>query len=133
MKPRLLIPVLMLTALQWGCLVQVTSVDDPSAAFAEALDEAKRLNGRSGPPHHLQILAFDEGDQKLVRLRLPIWLLHHLDEDDLDLDVHRDDDGEKLKRHVRKHLRPSEIEKAELGVVVEIEERSGDRVLIWLS
>ena len=133
MKSPLIVPALLLAALQWGCLVQVKSVDDPAAAFADALAEAGRLNGRSGPPHHLQILAFDDADRKLVRLRLPIWLLEGLDEDDLDLDVHWDDDGEKLKRHVRKHLRLSEIEKAGLGVVVEIEERSGDRVLIWLS
>jgi hypothetical protein len=111
----------------------VKSVDDPAAAFADALAEARQLNGRSGPPQHLQILAFDDADRKLVRLRLPIWLLEDLDEDDLDLDVHWDDDGEKLKRHVRKHLRLSEIEKTGLGVIVEIEERSGDRVLIWLS
>ena len=133
MRSRLLVPALLLTALQWGCFIQVKSVDDPGAAFAGALAEARRLNGRSGPPQHLQILAFDDADRKLVRLRLPIWLLGDLDEDDLDLDVHWDDDGEKLKRYVRKHLRLSEIQKAELGVVVEIEERSGDRVLIWLS
>jgi hypothetical protein len=133
MKSPLLVPALLLAALQWGCLVQVKSVDDPGAAFADALAEARRLDGRSGPPQHLQILAFDDADRKLVRLRLPIWLLGDLDEDDLDLDVHWDDDGEMLKRHVRRHLRLSEIEKAGLGVVVEIEERSGDRVLIWLS
>ena len=133
MKLRLVIPAVLLAALHWGCLIQVKSSDDPGAAFADAFAEAKRLNGKKGPPAYLQILAFDAADEKLVRLRLPIWMVENLDDDDLDFDVQWKEDGEKLERHVRRHLRPSEIEKAELGVIVEIEERSGDRVLIWLS
>lgn len=134
MKPRLLVSAVVLAVLQTGCFVQVKPVDDPSSAFADARREARRLNGRAGPPRELQILAFDEGDHKLVRLRLPIWLVEEIDDDDdFEFDVQWDDDGEKLRHYVRKHLRPSEIAHAELGIIVEIEERSGDRVLIWLS
>jgi len=34
---------------------------------------------------------------------------------------------------VRPHLRLEDIEKAGLGILVEVEEDGGDQVLVWLS
>jgi hypothetical protein len=118
-----------------GCLVDVDHVSDPSAAFKEARQEAAKQQGRSGPAHSLNILAYDASDHELVRVRLPMWLVHKLDEDeaifeDWDLD---DDHTVRLEGVLEHHLSLEDLEDAGLGVLLEVEEDDGERVLIWLS
>jgi hypothetical protein len=113
-----------------GCLVEIRHVDDPAAAFGQARAEASRLQGRPGPAHRVNVLVFDEGDRKLVRVSLPLWLVRKIEKDgEFDLG----DEAGDLASGVRPRLRLEEIEKAGLGILVEVEEDGGDQVLVWLS
>jgi hypothetical protein len=118
-----------------GCLVHIDHVSDPTVAFKEARQEAAKQQGRSGPAHSLNILAYDASDHELVRIRLPMWLVRKIDEDeqilgDWDLD---DDHTLRLEGVIEDHLSLEDLEHAGLGVLLEVEEDDGERVLIWLS
>ena len=118
-----------------GCLVDVDHVSDPSVAFKEARQEAARLQGHSGPAHSLNILAYDPSDHELVRVRLPMWLVDKIDEEesilgDWDLD---EDHTVRLEGVIEGHLSLEDLQHAGLGVLLEVEEDDGERVLIWLS
>jgi hypothetical protein len=118
-----------------GCLVHIDHVSDPGAAFEEARQEAARQQGRSGPAHSLNILAFDPSDEELVRIRLPMWLVRKIDEDEpfleeWDLDH---DHTVRFEGMLGDHLSLEDLERAGLGVLLEVEEDDGERVLIWLS
>ena len=118
-----------------GCLVQVETVRDARPQFARARQEASQLQGRRGPAHELNVLVYDHHDQKLVRVSVPMWLVrkvakHANDGDSLDLDLGAAD--ERAERAVKRHVRFEDIEKAGLGVLVEVEEDDGEQVLVWL-
>jgi hypothetical protein len=81
----------------------------------------------------LNVLAYDPSDHELVRVSLPMWLVRKADRHgdwDLDLDNAR---GERTKRALKRHLRLQDIERAGLGVLVEVEEDDGEQVLVWLQ
>jgi hypothetical protein len=117
-----------------GCLVDVRRVSDPGPAFREAREEAARVQGKPGPARSLNVLVYEADERKLVRVSLPIWLVkkiqHEVDDDDFDWDD--DDVPARTGRRVRRHLRLEELEKAGLGLLVEVEEDDGARVLVWL-
>ena len=112
-----------------GCLVgvEVEKVSDPGPAFAEARRQAARVQGRPGPPEHLRILVFDRTDGELVRATVPFRVVERLGDEEIDLDL--GEEGERLRRR----LRASDLEKAPLGPLVEVEEEDGDQVLVWLE
>lgn len=117
-----------------GCLVQVETVRDAGPEFARARREASRLQGRSGPAHELNVLVFDPKEGKLVRVSLPMWLVRKVEKkanggDGFDIDF---DSDERAERAVRRHVRLEDIEKAGLGVLLEVEEDDGEQVLVWL-
>jgi hypothetical protein len=118
---------------QAGCLVRVTRVSDPGAAFERAREEALRFAGRSGPASELNVLAFDPSDRKMVRVSVPLWLVRaaegEIDWDDMDPDgEHR-----RWRRHKKVGgLRWKDIERSAPGILMEVLEDEGDRVLIWL-
>ena len=76
------------------------------------------------------MLVFDESDRKLVRVSLPLWLVRKIDKDgELDFG-----DEARISPKACDHAcRLEDIEKAGLGVLVEVEEDGGDQVLVWLS
>jgi len=116
-----------------GCLVNVERVADPGPAFAKARAQAERLSGQPGPAHELNVLVYDRDQRKLVRVSLPIWMVHELgghDGLDFDSDVVRDN---RAARRAARHLRLEDIERAGLGILAEVREEGGDRVLVWLS
>jgi hypothetical protein len=113
-----------------GCFVEVRRVEDPLPAFREARAEASRLQGRPGPAHRVNVLVFDESDRKLVRVNLPLWVVRRIDKDG---EIDFDDEAGDLAEGVRPRLRLEDIEKAGLGILVEVEEDGGDQVLVWLS
>jgi hypothetical protein len=119
-------------ALATACLVEVGKVADPGPAFAQARQDAARLQGRPGPPSSLHVLVWDRGEERLVRVNVPMWLVRKAAEHD-DMDVDLDDDSGDVAKHVRRHLRWKDVEKAGLGVLAEVEEEDGDQVLVWLS
>ena len=124
---RLLVA-LVATVLSAGCFVDIEEVSDPGPAFAEARAEAARVEGRPGPADRLEVLVYDRHDGQLVRVSLPMWAVEKMDDEEIDIDL--DDDA--VKR-VRSHLKLSELSKAPLGPLVEVEEEDGDQVLVWLK
>jgi len=136
-RPRHMAAVAFLTAgLTAGCLVEINHVADPRPAFEQARREAARFQGRPGPAHNVNVLVYDREDGQLVRVSVPMWLarkaartaMRDKDEQDFDLDV----DG-RAERKLRRHVRLEDLEKAGLGVLVEVEEEGGDLVLVWLK
>ena len=134
MRAKPLLAVLAAGALCAGCLVQIEHVLDPSAHFEAARREAARLQGRHGPAKELNVLVYDAGEQKLVRVSLPMWLARKIESRvDWDRDGERDyDDKRRVERTVRRHVNLREIEKAGLGLLVEVEDDGGEQVLVWL-
>ena len=115
-----------------GCLVQITHVSDPSAAFARAHIEAERDAAYHGRASQLNVLAWDPGDHEMVRVSVPLWLLHDVhhdvDWDDVDGDGHH---HEAWRRQMSR-LRWEDVERAGPGILLEVAEDRGDRVLVWL-
>jgi hypothetical protein len=132
---RAAVMVALLGAVETACLVQVTHTSDPSRAFERARDEAVRdATRRGGPVSHLNLLAWDPGERKMVRVSVPLWLLRgaerEIDWDDVDFEGGRRD-RERWRRRMGK-LRWEDIERAGPGILMEVTEDEGDRVLIWL-
>jgi hypothetical protein len=124
--------VVLAAGLATGCFVEISHVGDPSEAFREAKAEAERLQGRPGPAHHVNVLVWDRDERELVRVSAPLWLVRKVAHNG-DIDLGSDEDGdEHWKRAVRRHVNLDELAKAGLGVLVEVEEDAGDRVLVWL-
>lgn len=133
MRARL--PLLILAAVTGsGCLVQIEHVRDPRAHFAAARREAERLQGRRGPAKELNVLVYDSSDRKLVRVSIPMWLARRIEQKvDWDEEIDWDsDDRDRVARRVRRHVNLREIEKAGLGLLVEVDEDEGEQVLVWL-
>jgi len=117
-----------------GCLVQIETVRDPRPHFERARREAERVQGRPGPAHELNVLVWDADDRKLVRVQVPMWLARKVAGE---VDWHEDrrsdgDDEERVKRAMRRHVDLRTIEKAGLGILVEVDEDGGEQVLVWL-
>jgi hypothetical protein len=118
------------TLLGAGCFVglEVEEVSDPGPAFARARAEAARLEGRTGPAERLRVLVYDRDDGTLVRASVPMWVVERMDDEGIDVDL----DDEAAER-IRSHIKLSDIQKAPLGPLVEVEEEDGDQVLVWLE
>ncbi len=117
-------------ALAAGCLVDVSHVSDPGHVFAAARHQAEAARGSEGPPETLNILAFDPDDEELVRVRVPIEML--CDNGDLDVELDRKT-RERIRRHAGRDLRLGDLAEAGRGILVEVNDDDGERVLIWLS
>jgi hypothetical protein len=119
--------------LEGGCLVNVTHVADPTSAFTRARDEALRVSARHGRASHLNVLAWDPSDREMVRVSVPLWLVRtaerDIDWDEMEGDEH---DRERWRRRMGK-LRWEDIERAGPGILMEVTEDEGDRVLVWLK
>jgi hypothetical protein len=63
-----------------------------------------------------------------------MWLARRIEEKvDWDKEVDWDsDDRDRVARRVRRHVNLREIEKAGLGLLVEVDEDDGEQVLVWL-
>jgi hypothetical protein len=125
-----------------GCLIQVQidEVRDPGPAFKRARSEALRVQGRRGPAHELHALVYEKDEGRLVRVTLPMWVVRKI-EGKIDWDDddrrRRDHDarerGDRLEKRLRRHVTLEDIEKAGLGILVEVEEDDGAQVLVWLQ
>ena len=118
--------------LETGCLVRVTHVSEPGTAFGEARAEALRFAERAGPASELNVLAWDPRDGEMTRISVPLWLLRKADRsidwDDMDLDPQ----DERRRKKMSRRLRWEDIEKAAPGILLEVLEDEGERVLVWL-
>lgn len=120
--------------LETGCIVQITKVADPRPIFQQARLEAGRDAGKPGRAREVNVLVYEPDEGQLIRVSLPIWLVrkmeHHVDWDDIDVD---DEDAEHVKRVLKRRIRLEDIEKAGLGMLVEVDEEDGEQVLVWLK
>jgi len=118
---------------QAACVVQTTHVSDPGPIFDAARAEAERLNGRKGRPHEVNVLVWDPDERQIVRVSVPMWIARraasHIDQDNADTG---DDHGRDSVQNALRRVRLEDIEKAGLGVLVEVAEPDGDQVLVWL-
>jgi hypothetical protein len=122
----------LLGALEAGCLVHVTHVSDPGDAFVRAREEASRLTSRRGRATELNVLAWDPRDREMVRVSVPLWLVRKVDRHaDWDFDGGDERDRERWRRHMGR-MRWEDLERAGPGILVEVLEDEGDRVLVWL-
>lgn len=120
--------VLLLAAVGGGCIfdVAIEHVKDPGPAFRQARAQAARYQGRPHPARELNVLVYDHGDGKLVRASVPMWLVRKAARDrNHDFEI----EGERRRR---RHFDLRDIEKAGLGILVEVEEEDGAQVLVWL-
>jgi hypothetical protein len=77
------------------------------------------------------VLVFDRNEGQLVRASLPMWLVRQIDDGDgMDLDL--GEEGAEAAERVRSRLRLKDIEQAGRGILLEVEEESGDQVFVWL-
>lgn len=110
-----------------GCLVDVSEVADPAPAFREAHAQAARVEGHRGPARRLNVLAYEPDERELTRIRLPLSVARKAARDG------GPDGDTPAEARLRRRLRKADLDKAELGVLLEVEERDGERVLIWLD
>jgi hypothetical protein len=134
MRRSAILMVAVAALLETGCLVQITKVADPRPIFQEARLEAARHAGRPGKAREVHVLVYEPDEGQLIRVSLPMWVVrkmeHHVDWDDVDVDG---DDAEHVKRVLKRRIRLEDIEKAGLGMLVEVDEEDGEQVLVWLK
>ena len=124
-----------------GCLVNVTRVSNPDRYFDEARRAAAAVAGKEGPARELRVLVYEPDERKLVRVEVPLGLVRRLASDgefDWDFDFDEDDFCGRPSRgcnEARKRLRKfrgRDLDKLPLGVLVEVNEDDGERVLVYL-
>ena len=136
MKRAGILALIVAAASQAACLVQITRVKDAGPVFDQARRDAERYQGRRGPAHELNVLVFDPSEGELVRVSLPMWLVRSVERRvdwEKELAGQDGDHRDQVARHVRRHVRLEDLEKAGLGILAEVEEEDGEQVLIWLE
>ena len=135
MRRSAILMVAMAALLETGCIVQITKVADPRPMFQQARLEAGRYAGKPGRASEVNVLVYEPDEGQLIRVSLPLWLVRkmerHVDWDDIDIDD--DDDAEHVRRVLKRRIRLEDIEKAGLGMLVEVDEEDGEQVLVWLK
>lgn len=147
-----------------GCLVlvQTATVKNPAAAFGEAHQRVARLEGRRGKARTLNALVWKREDRQLVRVEVPLWLVRQVagrvDWNERPAEAAQDgarlepasaeepdevpsrgkggrkEFSEDVARSIQRHVRLGDLERAGLGVFVEVEDDDeGERILVWLS
>lgn len=120
-------------AFQAGCLVTVEHASNPAPAFEKARSEAQAVAGRPGPAHELNVLVFDPAESELVRVRVPMWMARTFArEGHVEAFGEGDPAEDRAARAVRRHVSLKDLERAGLGVLLEVAEDDGEQVLIWL-
>ena len=132
MRRSAILVVAVAALLETGCIVQITKVADPRPIFQQARLEAGRYAGKPGRAREVNVLVYEPDEGQLIRVSLPIWLVkkmeRHVDWDDIDVD-----DAEHVRRVLKRRIRLEDIEKAGLGMLVEVDEEDGEQVLVWLK
>jgi hypothetical protein len=132
MRRSAILMVAVAALLETGCIVQITKVADPRPIFQQARLEAGRYAGKPGRAREVNLLVYEPDERQLIRVSVPIWLVkkmeHHVDWDDIDVD-----DADHVRRVLKRRLRMEDIEKAGLGMLVEVDEEDGEQVLVWLK
>jgi hypothetical protein len=120
----------LLPLLLTGCLVEVKTVSDPGPELARARAEVSELASRPGPATSLHVVAWERDERKLVKVSLPLWVVHKIADGREDFDLGgevSDEVGDCLKK-----VRLRDLEKMGRGALVEVEDEDGTQVLVWL-
>lgn len=115
-----------------GCLrVEVSRTSDPGPAFAVARREAMRFQGRKGPARELSAVIWSADEKQLVRARVPMWLVRKFAHDRDN--AHESREGGAWEDRLAGRLSVRDLDRAGLGLLFELEEEQGERVLVWLQ
>jgi hypothetical protein len=106
-------------------LIEVRRGDEP-VLHKELLPSTRNAGA---PLQSLRVLAYDENAGKLVRVRIPFWLLRlmpsrhllMLNDEGLDVDI----DTERVR------LTLEDLERRGPGLVLDQQDRRGSQVLVW--
>jgi len=117
-----------------GCWVWIDSNPrNVDAVFREALDEVERIqsvpSAERGKPHRVRLLVYDEGDDQLVKLSVPLWLVRRI------ADHQAEDEpeaGARTEELARYGLSVDRILEGGRGVLLQADE-DDEKVLIWLE
>jgi hypothetical protein len=123
--------VALLAFLAGGCFVEVRTVSDARAEIKAARAEAQKLMERPGRAHDLEVLVYDADERKLIRARVPLWVVRKATgHDDLDFELGGEVDSD--LRDTLRRVNLKELESAARGTLIEVEEDDGTHVLVWL-
>lgn len=122
-----------------GCWVWIDSNPrNVEGKFAAALEKAAGLQAvpadQRGRPRKVRVLVYDQGDDQLISISAPMWLVRRLAEhageeaqDDLD---EAGSDG--LGRARRHGLKMDRILDGSKGLMLQADE-DGERILVWVE
>ena len=113
-----------------GCLVEVRTVSNPGPELARARAEVEEAARHPGPAKSVHVIAYDPDERKLVKVDVPLWLVHKFKDEDEEIDFGHDISG-RAADHL-KQVRLRDLEKAGRGALVEVEDDDGTQVLVWL-
>ena len=113
-----------------GCLVEVRTVSDPRPELARARAEVEDVARHPGPAKSVHVIAYDPGERKLVRVDVPLWLVHKFKDQDDEIDLGHEISGRASDHLKRVCLR--DLEKVGRGALVEVQDDDGTQVLVWL-
>ena len=125
-----LLGLLGLSLLATGCLVEVRTVNDPGPDLARARAEVEDVARHPGPAKSVHVIAYDPDDRKLVKVDVPLWLVHKFKDQDDEIDLGHDISGRASDHLKRISLR--DLEKVGRGALVEVRDDDGTQVLVWL-
>ena len=129
-KKTLLLGLLGLCLTCGGCLVEVRTVSDPGPELARARAEAEDVARHPGRAKSVHVIAYDADDRKLVRVDVPLWLVHKFKDEDDEIDLGHEMGGRASAHLKRICLR--DLEKVGRGALLEVEDEDGTQVLVLL-
>jgi hypothetical protein len=119
-----------------GCFVDVSHVTDPEPAFRKARAEAESLAGRKGPARSVQVLVYDPDERELVRVSVPMWIARRIEKEsnwETSLEADSEDGAERALHALRGRVSFKDLERSALGTLIEVEDASGEQVMVWLK
>ena len=125
-----LLGLLGLSLIASGCLVDVRTVSDPTPEFRRARADVEEVARHPGPAKSVHVLVYDADERKLVKVDVPLWLVHKFKDEDDEIDL-----GHEISGRASEHLKKvclRDLEKVGRGALVEVEDDDGTQVLVWL-
>lgn len=129
-KKTPLLGLLGLSLLASGCLVEVRTVSDPGPELRRARAEVEDVARHPGPAKSVHVIVYEPDERKLVKVDVPLWLVHKFKDQDDEIDLGHDISGRASDHLKRVSLR--DLEKAGRGALVEVHDDDGTQVLVWL-
>ena len=129
-KKTPLLGLLGLSLLASGCLVEVRTVSDPGPELRRARAEVEDVARHPGPAKSVHVIVYEPDERKLVKVDVPLWLVHKFKDQDDEIDLGHEISGRASDHLKRVCLR--DLEKVGRGAFVEVQDDDGTQVLVWL-